>query len=417
MGAILIQQAPHDSSLHDRVSGDLRRAHDVGEVSGVLAGWIRADVEPDAFVALAQPDAVGRLRVVWKARGGPGVERRRSELRRAVFESKRSARVRYRDGSDRTLVMFPVTSAGRAIGVLEVAASQTAIDASWEALVDMTDVLGRHLDRLDRRSHFRHRHDTLEPSPSPGRGLVEAGAPGRGVDVAPRAGWGNDQLEWGIAVMAHEIRGPLLGVRAVLEIVLQRPTADPGDVDILQRSVRELDQLAVTAEDLLAWAAGARSLRPRPADVVQVVDEAVASCRLETGEDRVVVFAPTSAPARVDPPQLRSAIVNLLRNALAYADPGTKVEVTVHEEGDVVLLSVKDEGPAIPLADRERIFDPFVRGSREGRIGNRAGLGLFITRRVIEDHGGRIWVESDLSGTTFHVMLPVDERRGQRFAS
>ena len=224
-------------------------------------------------------------------------------------------------------------------------------------------------------------------------------------------------VDMGLALTAHEIRGPLLGIRAALEVLLERVTADPEDVEILRRCVRELDRLAGDTQDLLTWAAEARHFRALEADVVQVVDEAVDSCRLETGEDRVVVFAPPSVRAPIDAPQLRSAVVNLIRNALAYADRGTKVEVAIRERKDDVLLSVRDQGPVIPAADRARIFDPFVRGSAKGRVREQSGLGLYITRRVVEQHGGGIWVESDASGTAFHVRLPMRTGGERRFAS
>ena len=69
------------------------------------------------------------------------------------------------------------------------------------------------------------------------------------------------------------------------------------------------------------------------------------------------------------------------------------------------------------VAEREIIFDPFVRGGAGSRAGAGSGLGLFITRRVVEAHGGRVWVDSEEVGATFHMLLPVDREELQRFAS
>jgi signal transduction histidine kinase len=222
-----------------------------------------------------------------------------------------------------------------------------------------------------------------------------------------RAEQRNQGLDMGLAWTAHELRGPLLGVRAVLDSLLQRRGADPRELSVLRSSVRELDQLIGTAEALLAWAVGARPPRRRRTDVVRIVDEAARSCVLETGEERVVVLAPARAYARVDPAHLRAAVANLIRNALEYADPGTKVEVTIEADGDRLIISVKDEGPPIPPAERWTIFDPFVRGRTSCRARSGSGLGLFIARRVVEAHGGRIWVDPDHRGATFHIALPV----------
>jgi len=227
----------------------------------------------------------------------------------------------------------------------------------------------------------------------------------------------NERLDMGIAWTAHELRSPLLGIRAALELLLERRVSDPAERAVLRTSLHELDQLAGSAEAILTWAVGERPLRRRPADLVRVVEEAVESCRLEMGDKDVLLFTPERAVARFDPVHLRTVVSNLVRNALAYSYPGTKVEVVVEEAIDHLALSVKDEGPEIPASERRLIFDPFARGSLSRSARNGAGLGLFIAKRVVEAHGGRIWVDSDPGGTTFHVRLPVEGRELQRFAS
>jgi signal transduction histidine kinase len=225
----------------------------------------------------------------------------------------------------------------------------------------------------------------------------------------------SEQLNMGIAWTAHELRGPLLGVRAVLELLGRRRDADPRERAVLDRSVYELDQLVGLSESLLAWAAGARPLRRKPTDLVRIVEDAAETCRMETGTDGVAVLAPAHAMAELDGGHVRAAVVNLIRNALAFANRGTQVEVRVQDAGDQLMLSVRDEGPPIPEAERAAIFDPFVRGQHaHGRNGS--GLGLYIARRIVEAHDGKIWVESDEVGPTFHVALPV-EGRESRFAS
>jgi signal transduction histidine kinase len=224
-------------------------------------------------------------------------------------------------------------------------------------------------------------------------------------------------LDMGIAWTAHELRGPLLGVRAVLELMLQRELGSGPDRELLRRASVELDRLAGTAESLLSWAVGARPLELKRSDVVQIVEEAVEACRLETGVDRVVVSAPPHAIARVDTGMIQTAFVNLVRNALAHASPGTKVEVDVERDRERVLVRVRDHGPEIPIVERDSIFDPFVRGSTGGAGGNGNGLGLFIARRIVRAHDGDIWVGSDLGATTFLVTLPIVREQERRVAS
>lgn len=236
------------------------------------------------------------------------------------------------------------------------------------------------------------------------------------LDASSYAVERREHLNMGLAWTAHELRGPLLGIHAALQLVLARRQRDPREAAIVRRSLHELELLVDTADGLLGWAVGARELQPRLTDVVRIVEEAAASCRLEIGEDRLAVFAPPQLMAHVDVTPMRSTIANLIRNALTHADPGTKVEVDLESDGDDMLLSVSNEGPEIPVEERNLVFDPFVRGRTNTRSTSGSGLGLFIVQRVVEAHGGRIWIDSDLGRTTFNITAPI---RGveQRFAS
>jgi nitrogen-specific signal transduction histidine kinase len=216
---------------------------------------------------------------------------------------------------------------------------------------------------------------------------------------------GSGRPHLGIAWTAHELRGPLLGVKAALELML----LDGGEVsdldrDRLSRSLAELEHLAGLVDGLLAWGAGAQPLKRRSVDMVGLIDDVVRGCVSETGDERVVVHAPGSATARVDPVHLRTAIANVLRNALAFSRPETKVEVSIDARDGVVLLAIHNEGTPIP-AGGPSLFDPFIRGDDGGRHPSGRGLGLFIARRVVEAHGGRIWFESGDEGTTFFIRL------------
>jgi signal transduction histidine kinase len=214
----------------------------------------------------------------------------------------------------------------------------------------------------------------------------------------------------GIAWTAHELRGPLLGVKAALELtLLEGDQVTERDRERLTRSLGELEQMAGLVDGLLAWGAGAQPLQRRTVDLVELVEDVIARYEHEAGERRVVLHAPGSAVVRVDPMHLRTAISNVLRNALSFSRPGTKVEVSIEARHGVVLLEIHNEGPEIPRGGSS-LFEPFVRDDGEGRHPTGRGLGLFIARRVVEAHGGRIWFESDPSGTSFFIRLA--SRRG-----
>lgn len=222
------------------------------------------------------------------------------------------------------------------------------------------------------------------------------------------------QIHLGIAWTAHEVRSPLLGAKAAIERLLATPDGVTSQGhELLERSRDELVRLADLIVPLLQWSAGGGTLRRRPTDLIRIVREAVGSCSLEEGEDRVEISGPTTLPLTADATHLRSAIANLIRNGLAHSPPDAPVlvhiEPTASEE---VIIEVRDRGPGIDPTEREAIFHPFVRGRAGGnarRTGR--GLGLFIVRRVIEAHRGRIWVEpTEGPGAVFKALLPTNGR-------
>src|SRR6266511_4091726 len=127
---------------------------------------------------------------------------------------------------------------------------------------------------------------------------------------------------------------------------------------------------------------------------------------MERGERRVAVTISTRATVMADGKHIRAAVSNLIRNALQYSPWDRPVIVHVEPGVGSVTLRVKDDGPGIPLAEREVIFDPLARGEAGRASRGGTGLGLFIARRVAEAHGGRIWIESTGPGATFHLELP-----------
>lgn len=116
---------------------------------------------------------------------------------------------------------------------------------------------------------------------------------------------------------------------------------------------------------------------------------------------------------QADPRRVTEVLHNLLENAVRYSEPGGPVSVTVIHEDGYGLVSVADRGDGIPLAEQNRIFEPFYRGENARRRATRGtGLGLAICRGIIEAHGGRVWLESAPGhGTTVFFTLP-DSRLG-----
>lgn len=204
------------------------------------------------------------------------------------------------------------------------------------------------------------------------------------------------------AVVAHEVRNPLAGIKGVLQVVGQRLPPHSGDRQALQQATLRLDSLQGLTEELLLFA------RPRPPepttlDLLTLVRETAELLRSDPGHAGLCVEVRGEAgELRGDPQQLRTVILNLLRNAAEAAGARSRVVVDVRDGGDRVELRVEDGGPGVPEEQRERVFEPFFTTRARG-----TGLGLAIVRRVVEAHGGEVAVESAPGGgACFRVRLP-----------
>jgi two-component system sensor histidine kinase VicK len=121
-------------------------------------------------------------------------------------------------------------------------------------------------------------------------------------------------------------------------------------------------------------------------------------------------------PVLVDPLKMSKVFNNLIENAIKYCQPGAKIEVRVSHRANRVLVSVRDDGPGIDAFDLKSLFTPFQRTrARAFSEEPSAGLGLSIVKRIVDLHGGRIWVKSEVGkGTTFYVSLPTQALPGRK---
>lgn len=203
---------------------------------------------------------------------------------------------------------------------------------------------------------------------------------------------------------SHELRSPVASIRAQLETALQYPE----DVDwpsVARIVLAEDARLEHLVGNLLAMARLEEG-RLGPRSEVDLEDLVLDQTRRLTGV-RVDVSAVSAGRVWGNPDELTSVVRNLLDNAARHAD--ATVAVAVRETGPWVVLTVDDDGPGVPAEDRERVFERFAR-LQEGRSRDQGGtgLGLALTRRVAEAHGGRVHVESSpLGGASFVVALPA----------
>ncbi|HWO71595.1 MAG TPA: ATP-binding protein [Actinomycetota bacterium] len=224
-------------------------------------------------------------------------------------------------------------------------------------------------------------------------------------------------------IVTHELVHPVAAIRGWALTLARRwdELGEEGRREAIARLDAEAVRLRDLAEDaarLPAFEAGAFHLALRDEEVRALVEEAVASSP-GLRERLAVEVEEEAAGARVraDRARLLQVFRNLFSNALRHAGPDPEVRLTVRAAPEEVVFTVADDGPGIPPGEAERLFRPFARGPKAGEAGTAAGgpgagLGLYICRRIVEAHGGRIWAEDHRArGAAFSFALPRTEAR------
>ena len=231
-----------------------------------------------------------------------------------------------------------------------------------------------------------------------------------------------------LSIASHELRTPItavsgfaqLAVRALEERLRASPPPDPSWQKELERLVRQLnviqDQSAKLGRlvrellDVSRIQSGRLEFRLAPVDLVQLVREVTEQMQLGAPGRSLSVRVNGSSPVILgDRDHLEQVVGNLLDNAMKYSPVAGEVSVFVRTKGDEAHLTVEDRGMGIPTDQLARVFDLFYRTEEaESRRTPGLGLGLYITRGIVERHGGRIWMESERGKwTKVHVALPL----------
>jgi signal transduction histidine kinase len=201
---------------------------------------------------------------------------------------------------------------------------------------------------------------------------------------------------------SHELRSPVASIRTELEVALRDPAAADW-LAVASNALAENERLERLVDDLLTLARLDEGSVPAAEDVDL---EDVAREEASRLRDARVTLDCTPARVHGNREQLARAVRNLLENASRYAEERISVEVSA-EGGDAV-VAVADDGPGIPAADRERVFERFTRLDEDrARKGGGVGLGLALVRAIAEAHGGRASAVEDGSGARLVVRLPL----------
>jgi signal transduction histidine kinase len=218
-----------------------------------------------------------------------------------------------------------------------------------------------------------------------------------------------------VSVAAHELKTPLTSLMGRAQLAVKRLQDDevsPEQVQGLMESVvtqsKKLSRLISQLLDVSRLKGGKLSIDRQQVDLVKLLHESVHSVHVSHDGHFVSISAPERMMAEIDPIRLEQVIVNLLNNAIKYSPAESKVLISLDwPNNNTIELTVEDEGPGIPVAERERIFERFYQGGHGGPSSG-MGLGLYICREIIQLHGGDVLAEfPDCGGTRFIVRLPL----------
>jgi len=234
-----------------------------------------------------------------------------------------------------------------------------------------------------------------------------------------------------VGIAAHELRTPLAALKGFADMLLLQTRRGHGPplVEWQQEALEEIEQatarLVALTEDLLdvtRLQAGRLQLHLVPTNVVGLVERIAALLQQTTTRHRVRVDAPPpDLVAEIDPERMGQVLTNLIGNAIKYSPEGGDVIITVWQEtaAQSVGISVQDRGIGIPQHQHAQIFGRFMRADNATAWGiSGTGLGLYLCRELIEQHGGRLWFESEEgAGSTFSLTLPLASEAPEGIAS
>ena len=205
------------------------------------------------------------------------------------------------------------------------------------------------------------------------------------------------------AVVAHEVRNPLAGIKGAIQILMSRRAADDAEQPVMRDIVARIDSLSELINDLMVFA------RPRPLQLSVVelhalVNDAIAIVKRDPLAQSIdIVVRGDNISITADGELVRATVLNLLLNAAQAMAGRGRIDVATRRDDDRAVLEIRDTGPGIPADIRSQVFEPFFTTKSRG-----GGLGLPIARRTAELHGGSLTLDCpETGGTLISVRLPV----------
>ncbi len=343
-------------ALSDSSTGTLALQHQVGMSSGFEA-WLQSQLEEKSLVAW--PAGEG-FQIEEIPPDGPGIP------------------PQVRGEGIRLNAEVPLSAEGRLVGVLSIATRQPRRFTNEER--SLLQAIGHQLGTAIANAQLRQEVLTAERLAAVGR-------------VA--------------ASVVHDLRSPLGGILRSAEF-LARPEISPATREKLSKAIVSLcRRLLNSTQEILDYVRGGRlPLRRAPFTITGFLDQVLTVLEVDFGDRGIEVVRDYHyrGLAVIDAERMAQVVYNIAANARDAMPDGGTFMVTTRQNGEQVELRFSDMGPGVPEGLRDRVFEPFfTHGKREG-----AGLGLSIARRIVEEHGGRLWIEEgEGGGATFVLSLPL----------
>ncbi len=213
-----------------------------------------------------------------------------------------------------------------------------------------------------------------------------------------------------VAAVSHDLRTPLASLRLLVEAIDDGVVAGETRERYLREMRTHVETLTALIDDLFELSrieAGEISWTMERIELGRLIDETVAAMRAPAEARGVALAAELPAggvPVRANAEKVQRVLLNLIQNAIRHTPADGSVTVRARPASDGVEVEVADDGEGIPVGEGERVFEAFYRGD-ESRSDDGAGLGLAISRAIVEAHGGRIWLEDGSPGTNVHFTL------------
>lgn len=227
-----------------------------------------------------------------------------------------------------------------------------------------------------------------------------------------------------LAVVSHDLKNPLNTIRMSAAMLQRTAHPDAGDaqlqkyLDLVRRSTDRMSAIVLDLLDAAALDVGRVSLCVREEDAGALVDEAVELAQPAAIRKRQAITVDKQCERLgvvCDRERVLRVLANLIDNAIKYTPEGGSIHITMAPRERAACFSVTDTGIGMSQADLRRVFEPYFRAAPRACTGT--GLGLFIAKGIVESHGGRLWVQSEVGvGSSFHFTLPLS-REGRKVAA